>query len=77
MALDPNMMPVMEIGVSGNEDLVKLKQIVEDEITGKIERIEGVASVSVTGGKAKEIRITLLPDKLKGYNIVPSTVHNP
>lgn len=74
MALDPNMMPVMEIGVSGNEDLVKLKQIVDDEITGKIERIEGVASVSVTGGKAKEIRITLLPDKLKGYNIVPSTV---
>lgn len=74
MALDPNMMPIMEIGISGNQDLVKLKQIVEDEITGKIERIEGVASVSVTGGKEKEIRITLLPDKLKGYNITPSTV---
>ncbi|MBM7685416.1 efflux RND transporter permease subunit [Defluviitalea raffinosedens] len=74
MALDPNMMPIMEIGISGNEDLVKLKQIVEDEITGKIERIEGVASVSLSGGKEKEIRITLLPDKLKGYNISPSTV---
>lgn len=74
LELDPNMMPIMEVGISGNEDLVKLKQIVEDDITSKIERIEGVASVSVMGGKEKEIRITLLPDKLKGYNITPSTV---
>lgn len=74
LELDPNMMPIMEVGISGNENLVKLKQIVEDDIIGKIERIEGVASVSVVGGKENEIRITLLPDKLKGYNITPSTV---
>jgi HAE1 family hydrophobic/amphiphilic exporter-1 len=64
----------MQIGISGSDDLVKLKQIVEDEITSKIERVEGVASVNISGGKEKEIRITLLPDKLKGYNITPSTV---
>lgn len=74
LELDPNMMPIMQIGISGNEDLVQLKQIVEDEITGKIERIEGVASVSLSGGKEKEIRVTLLPDKLKGYNITASAV---
>ncbi|NLK21976.1 MAG: efflux RND transporter permease subunit [Epulopiscium sp.] len=74
LELDPNMMPIVEIGISGNEDLVALKQIVDDKIIGRIERIEGVASINVSGGKEKEIRVTLLPDKLKGYNITPSTV---
>jgi len=74
MEVSPDMMATMQIGISGSDDLVKLKQIVEDEITSKIERVEGVASVNISGGKEKEIRITLLPDKLKGYNITPSTV---
>jgi HAE1 family hydrophobic/amphiphilic exporter-1 len=74
MEVSPDMMAMMQIGISGSDDLVKLKQIVEDEITSKIERVEGVASVNISGGKEKEIRITLLPDKLKGYNITPSTV---
>ncbi|WP_058484878.1 efflux RND transporter permease subunit [Defluviitalea phaphyphila] len=71
---DPNMMPIMQIGISGEKDLVELKNIVEDKIVGRIERIEGVASVSVNGGKEKEIKVTLFPDKLIGYNITPSMV---
>lgn len=72
--IDPNMMASMEIGISGGYDLAQLKQIAEDRIINRIERIAGVASVSLDGGKEKEIQITLNSSKLKGYNITPSTI---
>ncbi|NLJ87460.1 MAG: efflux RND transporter permease subunit [Epulopiscium sp.] len=74
LELDPNMMPIMQLGISGNQDLEALTRSVENSIIGKIEKIEGVASVSLSGGKEKEIRVTLLPDKLKGYNLTPATI---
>jgi len=72
--IDPNMMASMEIGISGNYDLAQIKEITEDKIINKIERIPGVASVSINGGQEKEIQITLNSSKLKGYNITPSTI---
>ncbi len=72
--IDPNMMASMEIGISGSYDLAQLKQITEDKIINKIERIAGVASVGISGGQEKEVQITLDSSKLKGYNITPSTI---
>lgn len=72
--IDPNMMASMEIGISGSYDLTELKQIAEDKVINRIERIAGVASVSINGGKEKEIQITLNSSKIKGYNITPSTL---
>ena len=72
--IDPNMMASMEIGISGSYDLAQLKQIAEDKIINKIERIAGVASVSINGGQEKEVQITLDSSKLKGYNITPATI---
>ncbi len=74
LELDPNMMPIMQIGISGNKDLEALTRTVQNNVIGKIEKIEGVASVSLSGGQEKEIRVTLLPDKLKGYNLTPASI---
>lgn len=72
--IDPNMMASMEIGISGSYDLAQLNQIAEDRIINRLERISGVASVSINGGQEKEVQITLDSSKLKGYNITPSTI---
>ncbi len=50
MKIDPNSMSGMYIGVMGNEDLVELENVLKDKIEKRLERIDGVASVSLMGG---------------------------
>ncbi len=75
MKIDMNSMSSMMIGVSGSKyDLVDLKRVVDDKISNRFERQDGVASVSISGGKEKEITVTLSPEKLRGYGISESQV---
>jgi HAE1 family hydrophobic/amphiphilic exporter-1 len=69
MKIDPNAEAIMELGITGNYDLVELKRIIDDNIINKIERIPGVASVTLTGARESEIKITLQPEKMKGFGI--------
>ncbi|MGB4552830.1 MAG: efflux RND transporter permease subunit, partial [bacterium] len=66
---DPSMMPVMVVGLGGVEDLAQLKELAEDTIKPRLERLEGVASVSVQGGREREIEVKLHPAALEGYGI--------
>ena len=58
---------VMLIGLRG-EDLINLKSFADNVVIPRLERIEGVGSVSIFGGLEKEIRITIDPEKLEAYN---------
>ncbi|WP_078428039.1 efflux RND transporter permease subunit [Alkalihalobacterium alkalinitrilicum] len=55
MRFDPNQMPIMQIGISGDMELTRLTNIAEDTIIPRMERIIGVASVNLTGGQEREI----------------------
>ncbi len=72
--LDPSLMPMIQLGISGDRDLVSLKKLVEDRINPRLERLEGVASVELIGGKEREIQIILDQTKLHNYQIDLSTV---
>ncbi len=74
MQLDPNMMPIMQFAVTGNRDTEEIKSIVEDTMISRLERIEGVASVSLTGGKTREISVVLDPAKLNSYGLTMGQV---
>lgn len=67
--MDVDMMPIMMIGVTSDQDLEKLKKIIEDKIKPRLERIEGVASVDIIGGKTREIQVEVDPSKLQAYNL--------
>lgn len=67
--LDPNMMPIMVMGFGGNLDLVTLDKLANDVIKPRLERIEGVASVTVTGGVKREICISAIPQRLQAYGL--------
>lgn len=67
--MDLDMFPIMMLGVTGDTDLSELKQIVEDKIQPRIERIPGVASVDISGGKTREIQVQVDPQKLQAYNL--------
>lgn len=72
--MDINAMPIT-IGVKAeNMDLKSLNDLLEDNVVNRLERIEGVASVSLSGGITNEVRITVDPVKLAGYGLTTSTL---
>ncbi len=66
---DPSMMPVINLALSGNTGQAKLKQIAEDEISPRLERIPGVASVGVAGGLVRQITVDIDQEKLNAYGL--------
>lgn len=69
MQMDPAMMPILQIGLSGGRDLSRLKAFAEDDISSRLERLEGVASVFITGGYTREIKVSVDPVKLEQYGL--------
>lgn len=55
--LDLSQVPVLNIAVTGDDDLLALTDRVENEIVPVIERVPGVAQVSVAGGAYPQISI--------------------
>lgn len=72
--LDPSMMPILSIGMVGDRDTMLMKQIAEDQIVKKLERIEGVSSINIIGGVEREIRVKVSQQKMDGYGVALSQV---
>jgi HAE1 family hydrophobic/amphiphilic exporter-1 len=62
-------MPILFLGVGGDYTLAELKQISEDEIEPRLERVSGVAAVYTQGGREREIHVYADDEKLKGYGL--------
>jgi len=74
LKIDPSMMPAIALTVSGGRSLADLKDTAEDVIKGRLERIEGVASVSVEGGREREIQVVVDPARLQLYGLAMQQV---
>ncbi|WP_432666445.1 efflux RND transporter permease subunit [Wukongibacter baidiensis] len=61
--------PIVEISLSSDEDLDAVKIFAKDKLKPRLERIKGAASVSVTGGRDREVEITLNRKKAEGYGL--------
>ncbi|WP_069651103.1 efflux RND transporter permease subunit [Caloranaerobacter ferrireducens] len=67
--IDPNAMPIIQLSLSGSEDLTKLQRFAEDTIKQRLERLDGVASVDISGGYENQVEIKVNQNVLKGYGI--------
>ncbi len=76
LKIDPTAMPVIALSMSSKMPIDKLQSIVEDDISSRIERLDGVASVSSSGGKEKEIRVELNQSKISGYGLSIAQIQN-
>jgi HAE1 family hydrophobic/amphiphilic exporter-1 len=76
MKIDPNAQAIIYISLSGNEDIVELQSIANDTIKPRLERIEGIAQVAVSGGRDRIIEVKLNPEKMNGYGITNDYVSN-
>ena len=69
MKMNPNMFPIMAVGMQGDMPVSELKAIAEDEVQNKLERIEGVASADIVGAVDEEIKVTVDPQVLQAYGL--------
>lgn len=74
--INPNAFPIMNYSVTSENGLLEAQRLVEEKITSRIERIDGVASVDVTGGFENEVEVLLNQVKLQGYGLSNSQIAN-
>ncbi len=75
-ALDPsiikadiNAIPIMEIILSGPQGQDALFEIARDDIKPRLQTIRGVATVNISGGREREIRVEADPAKLAAFGL--------
>src|SRR5687767_13148919 len=66
---DPSQLPVAQIGIEGDYDPVTLREIAQNEIAPRFERIDGVAGVNVNGGLRRQIHVDLSKEKITALNL--------
>ncbi|MCH2101043.1 MAG: efflux RND transporter permease subunit, partial [Planctomycetes bacterium] len=66
---DPSLDPILRIAVAGGKDLVRLRDLAEQEIERELEGLPGVAAVRVSGGLEDEIQVQIDPQRLANLRI--------
>lgn len=75
MKMDPSMMPILQMGISGGDSLASLQDIAETYIEPRLSRIPEVASVIITGGVKREITVEVDPIKLENHGLTLAQVN--
>jgi HAE1 family hydrophobic/amphiphilic exporter-1 len=61
--------PVMDLALTGTRPLNELFELADTKVKDAFARVPGVSSVTVVGGKEREIHVDLDNRKLKGYGL--------
>ena len=72
---DSNSMPIMGIGVEGDFDPVTLRELAQNDLSPRLERVDGVAAVTIDGGLRRQIHVDLSREKITALNLVAGSRH--
>jgi len=67
-------LPVVNLALTGPQNLRELYETADRQVRDAISQAEGVASVTIVGGREREIRVALDTDKLLAYRLDASQV---
>lgn len=68
MKFDPSQFPVIQFSLRADEDDESLKRIAE-QMKIELSKVDGVASVNMSGTTSKEVRVSLNQDSLQQYQL--------
>ena len=71
---DFNAFPIMVMSLNGPQSQAALFELADEEIKARLQVIPGVASVSIAGGREREVQIQVDSAKLAAYNLPMSVV---
>lgn len=66
---DATQFPIVWIGVEGDMTEVQLREVAENDLARRLERVPGVASVDVSGGRRRQIRVELSKEKITALDL--------
>jgi len=75
---DPNDQAVLQLAVTSDGTLsaLDLRQLMDDTFAPDVERIDGVGSIDVNGGRQRQINVLLNLDRIESLHISPAQVSN-
>ena len=72
---DPSLDPILRMGLAGGgSDLIALRLLAEEDLKRKLERLEGVAAVVVSGGLEEEIQVEIDERRLSSLGLTMNQV---
>ncbi len=72
--LDPDAAPILSVMVAGPVPLRDITSFADDVVKERLERISGVGSVSLVGGRDREVRIWLDVYRLRGHRLTADDI---
>ncbi|HXE81138.1 MAG TPA: efflux RND transporter permease subunit [Vicinamibacterales bacterium] len=73
---DSTAFPIMGLAVEGDYDLVTLREIAERQLSPRLERVPGVAAVTVDGGLRRQIHVELSREKITALQLSVDRIVN-
>jgi HAE1 family hydrophobic/amphiphilic exporter-1 len=73
---DSTTFPIMGIGLEGDYDRVTLREIAQNDLSPRLERVPGVAAVTVDGGLRRQIHVNLSKEKITALDLSVDRVIN-
>lgn len=72
---DPNSQPILEFGLSGGtKSLTEVQDYATNVLIPILQRVDGVANITLSGGPNREFQVFLDPSRLSYYNLNPQQV---
>ena len=73
---DSTSQPIMGVGVEGDFSPVELRELAQNDLAQRLERVPGVAAVTVDGGLRRQIHVELSKEKITALNLSVDRVVN-
>ena len=66
---DPSAFPILIMGASSNLDPIEMRDLIENQVKNRIERIPGVASLDISGGLTREIHVNFRAEDINALDL--------
>lgn len=73
---DPTLLPIMQLSVSGDEEMDEMTRRLEDTVKPRLETVSGVASIEILGGSRSDYFVKLYPEKMQEGQISFNQIYN-
>jgi HAE1 family hydrophobic/amphiphilic exporter-1 len=72
--VDPDAEPILAVLLAGSDSIRNITEFADKRLKTRLERIPGVGSVSLVGGREREIRVWIDPLRLSGHGLAVGDV---
>lgn len=69
LKFDPSAQPIMQFGMGGSRSETEIKYLADELVKTRLERIDGVASVGVSGGLDEQVHVLVNPSAMRNYGV--------